>query len=280
VAAWLLFLAAAVPARSSVRTDRFQIDGDWCFLKRSEGAATDRAVVILHGNGEVVGEGGSSWESRRDETQLMEALAEAGFLVAQANARAVPGNGMWANAASQRAVLALMDHLRQVEHVRHFDALAISAGNLTLLNLLLHGKAFEHAVMLAPVTSLGSLYRCPAGVNRVQQISQAYRFTPSSGCPGDPEHDEAFRRASSGNDPAMSGAFTPEQVRRLRATRWIAVYEERDPKVPPQENILQWQKRLSGEGIEMKTHVIRGAATHTGPELISESQSELLVFLK
>ncbi len=108
-----LLMLAFVPLSAVVRTERFEIAGDWCFVKRS-GAALDRAIIILHGNGEVVGAEGSSWETRKDENRLMEALAEAGFLVAQSNAGAVPGNGMWGNRRTLRAVLALVDRLRRV----------------------------------------------------------------------------------------------------------------------------------------------------------------------
>jgi hypothetical protein len=209
----------------------------------------------------------------------METLVESGFLVAQSNARAIPGNGMWGNPDSQRSVLALIDHLRSAEHVRHVDAIAISAGNLTLLDLILRGTVFEHVVMLAPVTSLGSLYRCPAGVNRVRQISRAFGFSPAGGCPGDPEHDPEYRRAVSGNDPSVVEPFTPAQVRLLRAMHWLAVYEEQDPKVPPTENILAWKKKLEERHIEFAARVIPGAQTHAGPKLITENISGLLAFL-
>ena len=172
------------------------------------------------------------------------------------------------------------DVLRRVEHVRHFDAIAISAGNLTLLNLVLRGAVFEHAVMLAPVTSLRSLYRCPAGVNRVQQISRSYRFTPASGCPGDAEQDQAFQRGTTGYDPAAINVFSPEQMRVLRATRWMSVYEDGDPKVPPQENILTWKRNLQRHGIQIVTRIVVDAHTHTGPGLLPECMGGLLAFLR
>ena len=277
--AWCLLLLTAAPLFSSVRTERFQIAGDWCFVKRSS-AMTGQAVVILHGNGEVVGSAGSSWETRQDENRLMEALADAGYLVAQSNAAAIPGNGMWGNENTQRAVLALVDRLRRVERVQHFHAIAISAGNLTLLNLLLRGTVFEHVVMLAPVTSLKSLYRCPAGVNRVRQISQSYGFTPAGGCPGEAEHDQSFRHGTSGYDPAALDAFSPEQTRVLRATRWMTVYEDGDPKVPPQENILAWKRAMERQGITIFTRVVAGARTHTGPGLFPECMTGLFAFLR
>jgi hypothetical protein len=279
VRAWWIFVLVAAPLFSAVRTERFQIAGDWCFVMRN-GPRTDRAVVILHGNGEVVGSAGSSWETRHDESRLMETLANTGYLVAQSNAAAIPGNGMWGNENTQRAVLALMDRLHRVDHVRHFDAIAISAGNLTLLNLILRGTVFEHVVMLAPVTSLRSLYRCPAGVNRVRQISLSYRFTAASGCPGDPKHDEAFRREAAGYDPTAIDAFSPEQTRVLHATRWMAVYEDGDPKVPPQENILVWKRKLEHYNINVVTRVVAGANTHTGPGLLPECRAGLFTFLR
>lgn len=276
--AWWILVLVAAPLFSAVQTERFQIAGDWCFVMRN-GPTTDRAVVILHGNGELVGSAGSSWETRHDESRLMETLVDRGYFVAQSNAAAIPGNGMWGNENTQRAVLALMDRLRRVEHVRHFDAIAISAGNLTLLNLILRGTVFEHVVMLAPVTSLRSLYRCPAGVNRVQQISLSYRFTPASGCPGEAKRDEAFRRNATGYDPAAIDAFSPEQTRVLHATRWMTVYEDGDPKVPPQENILVWKRKLERQNINIVTRVVAGANTHTGPGLLPECRAGLFAFL-
>src|SRR6185437_15173105 len=115
----VLLLAPTMVASPPGDTLRFQIDGDWCFVKRPH-TATDRAIVIIHGNGEVVERNGSSWEARRDQNSLLEELVAAGFIVAQSNAAAVPGNGMWGNAATQRAVLGLIGHLRRIEHARHF----------------------------------------------------------------------------------------------------------------------------------------------------------------
>lgn len=275
----LLLLWAPSVAAQRVDTLRFQIGDDWCFVKRPP-VATDRAIVIIHGNGEVVEAHGSSWESRREENSLLEELADAGFVVAQSNAAAVPGNGMWGNLDTQRAVSALIARLRRVEHARHFDAVAISAGNLTLLNLMLRGTSFDHVVMLAPVTSLASLYRCPAGVNRVRQISRAFGFRPASGCPGDPEHDQAFLHATAGEDPGSVEQFTSSQIRLLRNARWMAIYEEHDPKVPPAENIVPWAARLQSLGVDVTRGVVPGGRQHTGPELFAVCSSRIVYFLK
>lgn len=275
------FLAAAfAPSMfaAGIHTSRFQIDGDWCFVKKTD-AATDRAVVLLHGNGELVEANGSTWETRPDENGLIELLTGAGFIVAQSNATAIPGNGMWGNAATQRAVTALIGHLRRVEHASRFDAIAISAGNLTLLNLMLGGVSFDHVVMLSPVTSLESLYRCPAGVDRVEQISRAFGFTPASGCPGNPETDRGFRRATADMDPGRAGPLTKRQLRAPRKARWMAFYEEYDPKVPPPENILPWKSKLDGLGVKFAARAVKGGREHTSPALFAQCASELLSFL-
>ncbi len=275
------FLAAAfAPSMfaASIHTSRFQIKGDWCFVKKTD-AATERAVVLLHGNGEIVAANGSTWEIRADENGLIELLTGAGFIVAQSNAAAIPGNGMWGNSATERAVSALMRHLRRVEHAARFDAIAISAGNLTLLNLMLGGVSFDHVVMLAPVTSLESLYRCPAGVDRVGQISRAFGFAPASGCPGNPEKDPGFRRTTADLDPGRAGPLTRRRLRVLRKARWMAFYEEYDPKVPPPENILLWKATLDGIRAKFTARPLKGGREHTSPALFVQVASELLSFL-
>ncbi len=192
----------SAPNLHAAETERLQVAGEWCFIKTPVSPRPGEAVILIHGNGETVEADSSSWERAEGDAALMDALLEGGFLLAQSNHTAVPGNGMWGSPATQQSVLALMDHLRKTQGVEVFHAAAISAGNATLLNLLLDGKAaFRSAVLIAPVVSLESLYRCPAGVDRVSGIAIAFDFQPAHGCPGDPEGDEAFKKATAPHDP-------------------------------------------------------------------------------
>jgi hypothetical protein len=65
----------------------------------------------------------------------------------------------------------------------------------------------------------------------------------------------------------------------LRAMHWMAVYEDGDPKVPPQENILAWKRELERQGIPVLTRVVVNARSHTGPRLLPECMTGLLRFL-
>jgi hypothetical protein len=180
-----------------------RIDGEWCFVGTPERmTGSRRAVILFDGNGTTVGPDSSSWEKNAACTALSQAILDSGMLAAQSNRTANPDNGMWANAASQRAILALMTRLVKDYEIRRFSAITVSAGGATLLNLLLDGKAaFDAAALFAPVVSLESMYRCPGGFDRVKGIAEAYGFQPTRGCPGDPEKDLEFRRATEGFDP-------------------------------------------------------------------------------
>jgi glycerophosphoryl diester phosphodiesterase len=279
---WLLTLTIGVPQVRAAQTERLQVGGEWCFIKTPDAATRPReAVILIHGNGETVEADSSSWERSEANAALMETLLGAGFLVAQSNHTAVPGNGMWGNPATRRSVLALMDHLRSTRQVQVFHAIAVSAGNATLLNLLLDGKAaFRSAVLIAPVISLESLYRCPAGSDRVSGLAAAFDFRPAHGCPGEPEGDEAFRRATGPHDPLrkMRQMGPPAVARALSATRWMALYDRGDPKVIPEENLLPFVGILESArvGVLLRSQK-RG--THDPRDLLLAHRHEIARFL-
>jgi pimeloyl-ACP methyl ester carboxylesterase len=279
----VLALALSVDPALSAETERLQVDGEWCFIKTpASGERHGEAVILLHGNGETVEADSSSWERLKWATELMDALLDAGFLLAQSNHTAVPGNGMWGNPATQESVLALMDHLQRTRGTRTFHAVAMSAGNLTLLNLLLDGKTpFESAVLIAPGLSLESAYSCPAGFDRVSGIARAFDFEPAHGCPGDPEGDEAFRRATARHDPLRKAtAMTPSALATaLSGTRWMALYDRGDPKALPEENLLPFLSLLEAAGIEVRVRSVK-EDTHTPTELVHAWRRDVAEFLK
>jgi hypothetical protein len=278
---WLLAIALCAAAVCAGTAEHFQVGGQWCFVEAPAGKARSRAIVLIHGNGETVGPETSSWERNPGTRFLMDRLLEAGFLVAQSNATAVPSNGMWGNAGTQEAVLALMTYLRDNRGVTSFDALALSAGNVTLLNLALAGKArFFHAVLTAPVISLASLYRCPGGFDRVTQISGAFRFSPAHACPGDPRQDPEFLRRTQGYDPLRTIAEDSRALSKMAGTRFLACYEEDDPKVPPAENILALRDQFHQWKVPLRTWFLPGAATHGSKEMFEGCTPEIIKFLR
>jgi alpha-beta hydrolase superfamily lysophospholipase len=189
---------------------------------------------------------------------------------------------MWGNPATQESVLALMDHLRNTRGVEVFHVAAISAGNATLLNLVLDGKAaFRSAVLIAPVISLESLYRCPAGIDRVSGIATAFDFQPADGCPGDPERDEAFRTATAPHDPLRKARrMKPSALTKaLSATRWMALYDRGDPKVIPEENLLPLIELLQPLGVGFCVRSQK-KNTHTPKDLLLAHRHEIGEFLK
>jgi len=279
---WVLALTMSAPPLRAAETERSRVGGEWCFIKTPGSAArSGEAVILIHGNGETVEADSSSWERSEGHAALIEALLDAGYLLAQSNHTALPDNGMWGNPATQRSVLALIDHLRSTRQVEAFHAIAISAGNATLLNLLLDGKAaFRSAVLIAPVISLESLYRCPAGIDRVSGIATAFDFRPAHGCPGDPDADEAFRRSTGPHDPLrrvrqMDG---PALVTALSTTRWMALYDRGDPKVIPEENLLPFVGILETArvGIRLRS---QKQGTHTPRDLLLAHRHEIAGFL-
>ena len=279
---WVLALTMSAPNVHAAGTERLQVGGEWCFIKTPASPRTGEAVILIHGNGETVEARSSSWERGPGFTGLMETLLEAGYLVAQSNHTAVPGNGMWGNPATQRSVLALMDHLRSTREVEVFHAIAVSAGNATLLNLLLDGKAaFRSAVLIAPVISLESLYRCPRGIDRVSGLAVAFDFRPAHGCPGDPEGDEAFKRATAPHDPLRKARrMSPSTLASaLSATRWMALYDRGDPKVIPEENLLPFTEILESAGVGLRVRSQK-KDTHTPKDLLLSHRQEVAEFLE
>jgi alpha-beta hydrolase superfamily lysophospholipase len=280
---WALALTMSGLQVRAAENERFQVGGEWCFIKTPDShTRSGEAVILIHGNGETVEADSSSWERSEGNVALMDALLEAGYLLAQSNHTAVPGNGMWGNAATRRSVLALMEHLRSTRRVGVFHAVAISAGNATLLNLLLDGKAaFRSAVLIAPVISLESLYRCPAGIDRVSGIAAAFGFRPAHGCPGKPEADETFRRATRPHDPLARAQEMdrPALAAALSATRWMALYDRGDPKVIPEENLLPFVDILASArvGIRLRS---QKRDTHDPRDLLLAHRHEIAGFLK
>jgi pimeloyl-ACP methyl ester carboxylesterase len=272
---------AVAPAARTPQTWRGEIEGEWCFIMNPP-EPNGEAVVTMHGAGEWVREDFSSWESQPAANALLGALVSNGFLVAQSNGAARNGNGMWGNPATQAATAALIAYLRRNHRVKKTHALAVSAGNLVLLNLLLTRKAaFDKAVLLAPCLSLASEYKCPGGVNRVRTIAEAYDFQPQSDCPGDPIHDLAFTTATQAHDPAevwkrLSGH---DLAQVFHNTRLLAAYETADPRVPPNENILPFSQRLKACGIPLQLLPME-ANTHGSQELYSRNQIAILKFLR
>ena len=279
-----LALAAAttVPAAPPF-TERLKIGGEWCFIKSPEtDARPGEAVILIHGNGELVVEWSSSWEQAEGNKHLMTTLLDAGYLLAQSNHAAIPGNGMWGNEDTQESILELIDYLAANHAVKRFHAVAGSAGNATLLNLILERRAdFESVVLVVPVLSLESMYRCPAGVNRVAGISTAFAFQPAGECPGDPDNDMAFRRATEAWDPLRRlhamGADRRRKV--LSGVRWATLYHEGDPKVIPAENILALAEMLEEAGLSL-LKIASPLETHSPGPLFSDHAERVVEFFK
>lgn len=260
--------------------ERFQVAGEWCFL-RAPAAPTTEAVLLIHGNGQTVDAKTSSMEQTESTRRFLDALVAKGYVVAQSNHGATRTNGMWGNAKTQDAVLALANYLRDKRGIRKIHAAAISAGNATLLNLALDAKVqFATAVLIAPVISLESMYRCPGGTDRVTGIAEAFVFRPAAACPGDPLQDTAFRTATAGADPLRRiRAMTPAALKtRLSATRWMSLYSDRDPKVLPEENILPLAKLLRDAGVLLELRSVNEAA-HSADEVLKRYTSDVLRLL-
>jgi hypothetical protein len=262
------------------KTLRTQVGGEWCFLKLPEIRANGQVVLTLHGAGEWVDEKSSSWETQPGATQLMDTLLAAGFAVAQSNAAARHGNGMWGNRDTRDTTVAMAQWLAKEHGLRTLHAVAVSAGNLVLTNLLLTNRLrFASAVMLAPCLSLASEYKCPGGVNRVKTIAEAYGF-PAAKCPGDPS-DAVFLKATAEDDPALIVEHL--DAAGIRAafghTRWMAVYETHDPRVPPQENLLPFVANLHRGGVNVRVTPME-ADTHGSQELFLRHTPAILSFLQ
>lgn len=275
-----LLLGSSLVLRAAVKPmQHLQVAGEWCFVG-TPARKTNRAVMILDGNGTTVNETSSSWEKDAACAALSQALLDAGFVVAQSNRTAHPDNGMWGNAASQQAILALMGMLRKEHGIARFSAITVSAGGVTLLNLLLDGKAeFASAALFSPVISLESMYRCPGGFNRVKGIAEAYKFKAAYDCPGNPEKDEAFRRATDGFDP----------MRRIRGglpkswagsrTSWMVLYHRKDPKVLPAENGALFVQLLQRSSANVREVAVDGA-THNSDDLMRDNQQQVVELMK
>jgi len=248
---------------------RQQIAGEWFFLKIPPNWNRRELVVIFHGAGEWVNAATSSWETQPGATTLMQSLLRAGFAVAQSNDGARQGNGMWGNADTQTAAVAFAGWIESHYRPSKIHALAVSAGNLVLMNLLLGGQMrFASAVLLAPCLSIASEYRCPGGVDRVKTIAEAFGFTPASGCPGDPKNDAAFLSATENADPMRRlQKYSDAELRSIfDKTRLLAIYESHDPRVPPAENIVPFSHRLRKARVQLEV-IGMEADTHGSQEL-------------
>ncbi|MCL4852359.1 MAG: hypothetical protein KJZ78_13370 [Bryobacteraceae bacterium] len=279
----VLLIAAQVFALDAAgRMERLQIGGEWCFIRHpARNLHAGEAIVLLHGNGHTVESTTSTWEQQRSLRGLMDRLSAAGYLIAQSNHTATRSNGMWGNPESCRSVLALMRHLEN-GGVRRFHAISNSAGNLVLLNLLLSGQTrFESAAAIAGVVSLESMYRCPTGADRVTGIAEAFAFNPASRCPGNPDSDTSFRNVTADYDPLrrMQSMNDGEIRRLLGSTRWLGLYETRDPKVLPEENILSFARRLKTAGVAVELRSL-DLATHGAGELFDSFTPEILRVLR
>ncbi len=269
-------------AAGTATAKRFQIGGDWCFVEVPKDAEKRReAVILIHGNGQTVDETTSSWESNAASRRAMDRLLRAGYVIAQTNHGATRENGMWGNPATQNAVAALMERLKSEYGIDRFHAMAISAGNATLLNLVLNRKAdFASAVLVAPVISLESMYRCPGNTDRVGGIAQAFAFQPASACPGNPEQDRAFRKATASSDPLRRiRALPPSKIpSHLGGTRWLALFSDDDPKVLASENVRAFQAILGKSGVSVEAKTLR-IPTHSSDELLNRYSSDIVDFL-
>jgi pimeloyl-ACP methyl ester carboxylesterase len=278
-------IAASVPAlcaraaRSNELT-HIQVQGEWCFVGSPRRALEPkRAVIIFDGNGTTVTANSSSWEKNAAASALGREILNNGYLIAQSNRTARPDNGMWGNARSQQAILSLIDHLRNHYGVQRFSAITTSAGGLTLLNLLLNRTAvFEAAVLFAPVISLESMYRCPNGVNRVTPIAEAFQFKPSSRCPGDPEADAEFRRATRDFDPLRRLAKIRAADWRGNRMPWFVLYHQHDPKVPPSENSGRFIAIMRESGAQVRVAAPEGN-THNSDDLMRDHLKDVVQFL-
>lgn len=280
---WGAFCTSALAAEPSgpPLVLRQQIGREWCFLKFPRKWRRREMVLILHGAGEWVNATTSSWETQSGATRLMQALLDAGYAVAQSNDAARQGNGMWGNAETQTTIVAFANWIASRYHPRRFHAVAVSAGNLVLANLLLDGRMrFDTATMLAPCLSIASEYRCPGGINRVKTIAEAYRFTPASGCPGDPEHDAAFLSATENVDPMrrLQRLSNARLSSIFGKTRLLAIYESGDPRVPPGENILPFSHRLLQARVPLSL-IRMEADTHGSQELFLRYTPRIVAFL-
>lgn len=275
----ILFSGSFLLGASPNPLKHLQVDGEWCFVGTPD-RKTNRAVIILDGNGTTVGPDSSSWEKNAACSDLTQAILNAGFVIAQSNRTAHPDNGMWGNPASQKAVLALMSMLHSDYKIERFSTITVSAGSVTLLNLLLAGKAaFDSAALFAPVISLQSMYRCPGGFDRVKGIAEAYQFQPLHGCPGDPEKDIDFRRATEGFDPMrrIRSGFPKNWAG--RKTSWMVLYHHGDPKVLPPENGAQFVQLLRSGGASVEEVAIDGH-THNSDDLMRNHQAEVIKLLR
>jgi hypothetical protein len=260
---------------------RQQIGGEWFFVKVPSNWHRRELVMIFHGAGEWVNETTSSWETQPGATKLMESLLRAGFAVAQSNDGARNGNGMWGNADTQTAAVAFADWINANHRPSRIHALAVSAGNLVVMNLLLGGQMrFASVVMLAPCLSIASEYRCPGGMDRVKTIAEAFRFTPASGCPGDAQNDTAFLSATEGVDPMRRlEKCSDAEIRAIFGkTGLLAIYESHDPRVPPAENIVPFSHRLRKAGVRLQVTRME-ADTHGSQELFLRYTPRIVAFL-
>ena len=274
-----ILLASSFLLRAGVKPmQHLQVAGEWCFIAVPD-QRTNRAVIILDGNGTTVDASSSSWEKDAACAALTQAFLDAGFVVAQSNRTAHPDNGMWGNAASQNATLELISLLRKKYGIERFNALSVSAGGVTLLNLLLDGKAsFEAAALFSSVISLESMYRCPGGFDRVKGIAEAYNFRPAHGCPGDPEHDAEFRRTTEGFDPMRRVASGLPKNWNGAKTSWMVLYHHGDPKVLPPENGARLVELLRRAALPVKVVAIDGS-THNSDDLMRDNLKDLVQFM-
>jgi hypothetical protein len=279
----LLFLSLFLLATSlsAQRIERMQVGGEWCFVMVPEQPRQPAAAILtIHGNTHTVTPTTSNWEQVAGTARIMKRFLAAGYYVAQSNHTGTPTNGMWGNTATVRTVAALQQELRRRWKIQRFHGIAESAGNATLVNGVLTGKLqFTSAVLMVPVLSLESMYTCPGGFERVKGISEAFGFAAAGPCPGNPESDQAFRNATATDDPLrrMRTLKAKEIKTSLGKTRWLGLYNLRDPKVLTPGNILPFEKELQRAGLAM-TSLTLDEETHASDRLLETHADALLAF--
>lgn len=275
----LLLFVSSLPAAETLR---LQVGGEWCWVKLPASPGKGEAVLAIHGNGQTVTAAGSSWEEGPGFARLTDTLLAQGYIVAQSNHSATPENGMWGNEKTLRTVSALAAHLRRNYGVKKLHAAAVSAGNATLMNLLLDRRLkFEAALLIVPVLSLESMYRCPGGMDRVKGLADAFAFRPARPCPGDPAADQSFRKATAAYDPLRRMQQMPHAAMRARLgrTRWMAIFNDRDPRVLPSENIVPVQALMQRASIPVRM-LSMDLDTHSSDEPLAKYEDELVRWLQ
>jgi hypothetical protein len=123
------------------------------------------------------------------------------------------------------------------------------------------------------------MYRCPGGFDRVKGIAEAYNFHAAHACPGDPDKDGAFRRATEGFDPMRRIRGELPKAWAGSKTSWMVLYHHKDPKVLPPENGAPFVEFLHRSGAKVREVAIEGA-THNSDDLMRDNQQQVVELMK